>query len=719
MTIALTDEHRELAGVAASFLASVGARAQTRVLLDAPRDAPPAFWGALAELGWLGLHVEEEYGGAGAGLAELVVVLEALGRAVAPGPFLPTVIASAVIGACAAPAERAALLPGLVDGSVVAGVGFGGSAQVAGEVVTGDAGVVLGAPGASILVVPAGADILVVARGAVGVVVSTERNLDPSRPCGRVRFEDVARADVTVLPGAAATALAHARTLAAAEAAGGARDCVDMAAGYAKLRRQFGRVIGTFGPVKHHCANMAVAAELATAAGWNAARAAAEDAEQFALAGAAAAALALPAYQRNAQLNIQVHGGIGFTWEHDAHLHLRRAAVLSALVSPASSAQEVTTLAESGVTRRYTLNLPPEAEVLRGEIRDLAAEISAVDPAEQPHRLIDAGLAMPHWPRPWGRGAKAVEQLVIDEELARVGLRRPQLAISGWILMTLIQHGTEEQVDRWIRPSLHGQVTWCQLFSEPDAGSDAAAVRTRAHRVEGGWLVTGQKVWTTGAQHARFGLATVRTSPDAPKHAGISAMVIDMAAKGIEVRPLREAIGSALFNEVFFDDVFVPDSDVVGAVDGGWRVARSTIGNERVTIGGGDGLAIGIDPLRAWQGRAVDLPGGRVRVGELLAEAQAIRALNLRRAQRAVLGAEAGPEGNITKLVSAEHGQRSLDLAMDLQGPQAALAAGVAGEISGLYIFARQNTIAGGTSEISRNQIGERILGLPRDPLTA
>ena len=225
------------------------------------------------------------------------------------------------------------------------------------------------------------------------------------------------------------------------------------------------------------------------------------------------------------------------------------------------------------------------------------------------------------------------------------------------MILTLIQKADPDQIERWVKPTLEGEMVWCQLFSEPNAGSDAAGIRTRGSRVEGGWLVNGQKLWTSGAQHCHRGLATVRTDPDAAKHAGITAMVIDMKAKGVEVRPLREASGGAMFNEVFFDEVFVPDDDVVGAVNAGWSVARSTLGNERVSIGRG-GIGAGIDILAVHAAAGGRLPGAEVNVGRILSEEAAMRALNLRRAERAVAGGEPGPEGNVTKLLSAEHAQR-------------------------------------------------------------
>ena len=291
--------------------------------------------------------------------------------------------------------------------------------------------------------------------------------------------------------------------------------------------------------------------------------------------------------------------------------------------------------------------------------------------------------------------------------------------ITGWVILTLIQHATEDQVARWVMPALRQEVIWCQLFSEPDAGSDAAGVKTRATRVDGGWLVNGQKVWTSGAHYASFGLATIRTDPDVPKHDGITTMVIDMHAEGVEVRPLKMVTGQSEFNEVFFNDVFVPDDDVVGPVNGGWTVARATLGNESVSIGGGQGGAsmpvdMVIAPLDANPER---LAGGAGRVGRS------------HRAQRGDGGAQPaqrppgrrgrgpGPEGNVTKLVLSEIGHEAAAIMAALGGPDTAYADG-AGAITALMVLMHRGmSIAGGTSEIKRNQIGERILGLPRDPL--
>ena len=488
---------------------------------------------------------------------------------------------------------------------------------------------------------------------------------------------------------------------------------------------------------------MLVAAELATAATWDAGRAADAadradgDGGQFSYTAAIAATLAVPAAAGNASLNIQVHGGIGFTWEHDAHLYLRRAAAVAAIVDAEQAAADVTDLVRRGVRRTAAINLPAEAEPIRAAIRPDVERLAALDGAARLEALIETGYAMPHWPRPWGRDAAALEQLVIEQEFAKAGIKRPSLGITSWVILTLVQHATPEQVKRWVRPALNQDVIWCQLFSEPGAGSDAAGIRTKATRVKGegpggtgagapvrgkvggGWRISGQKVWTSGAHLASFGLATVRTNPDAPKHQGITTMVIDMHAPGVTVRRLKMPTGHSDFNEVFFDDVFVPDADVVGPIDGGWTVARATLGNESVSIGSGDGgmaLPGARSSPRSTRTRSGcrAAPAGSARTSPA---SQAMSALNLRSAYRAVAGGGPGPEGNVAKLLLAELGHEAAAIMAELAGPDGAFLEGDGAMGATLVLLNRAMSIAGGTSEIKRNQIAERILGLPRDPL--
>jgi 3-oxochol-4-en-24-oyl-CoA dehydrogenase len=717
MSIAISEEHRALAQTVAGFLADHQSLAAARRLLEAADDGLPAFWPELAGLGLLGLHVPEEYGGSGFGLAETLVVAEQLGRHLAPGPFVPTMITSAVLAVAGPDDLRKRLLPGLADGSVTGATALGGGVTWADGAATGKAGVVISGHLADVLLVPAGDDVLVVEKSHGGVQAEVPANLDQSRRAARITLD---AAPATVLPGARALLTDVARAMLAAEAAGVAGEVTEHAAEYAKIREQFGRPIATFQAVKHHCANMLVAAELGTAAAWDAGRAGLGGGDQLSYTAAVAAVLAVNAATSNASLSIQVHGGIGFTWEHDAHLYLRRAAAIAAVLDTEQAAIEVTDLVRGGVRRAAAIELPAEAEPIRVAIRPDVARLRDLAGEARKQALIETGYAVPHWPAPWGRDASAIEQLVIEQEFAAAGIKRPSYGITSWIILTLIQHASQEQVQRWVRPALNQDVIWCQLFSEPGAGSDAAGIRTRATRTEKGWLINGQKVWTSGAHLAAFGLATVRTNPDAPKHQGITMMVIDMHAPGVTVRPLKMPTGNSDFNEVFLDEVFVPDTDVVGPVDGGWTVARATLGNESVSIGGGEGPLVMpaqafIGPLDAHPER---LAGGAGRVGRQIARTHAMGVLNQRSAYRAVAaGGGPGPEGNITKLLLSEIGHETAAIMAELAGPDAAFLEGPGAMAATLVLMNRAMSIAGGTSEIKRNQIAERILGLPRDPL--
>ena len=716
MPLPISEDHRALAGVARSFLQGKDALGSARAALNSETELLAPFWAEMCALGWAGLHVPEQYGGQGYGLEELTIVLEELGRVVAPAPLLATTLASAVLVRGASEVAKKEFVPGLADGSLIGAVGLGGGlTRDASGKVSGDAGMVLGGGLAQVLVLRVGDDLVVVERSAAGVSVGATTSLDPTVRFAAVTCAAVAVAPERIIAGGAALARRLARVLVSAEAVGGAAACLDMALAYAKVRVQFGRTIATFQAVKHHAADMLVHAELATAATWDAARHLDGDVAQGDLAAATAAALALPAYRFCAQKNIQLHGGIGFTWEHDAHLYLRRAQALSSAYGTAGEAEtEVQRLVSSGLEREFTLDLPAEAEAFRPAAREAAARWRQLPEDARRDHLVESGYLMPHWPPPYGRAASAVEQLVIEEEFE--GVTMPQMGITGWVSLTITQHGTQEQRDRWTDAALRGKDNWCQLFSEPDAGSDAAAIKTRGVRVDGGWLVTGQKVWTSGAQNSSKGFATVRTDFDGPKHAGVTMMVIEMQGPGVEVRPLREITGESMFNEVFFNDVFVPDDDVVGPVGQGWAVARATLGNERVSIGAGSRHGVGATELFPLAAEChVDDSGVLRKVAALVAEEHAMRLLNLRSAMRAVAGGAPGPEGNLTKLLSAEHAQRVTELAMDITAVGAV--SGGQSRITFNYLFDRCLSIAGGTSEITRNQIAERILGLPRDPL--
>ena len=340
--------------------------------------------------------------------------------------------------------------------------------------------------------------------------------------------------------------------------------------------------------------------------------------------------------------------------------------------------------------------------------------------------LATAGYVTPHWPAPWGLDADPAEQIAIDEVMRELSVPRPLNPIGiGWAGPTLLVAGTQAQQQEWLPGILDGSAIWCQLFSEPGAGSDLASLQTRAVRDGEEYVVNGQKVWTTLAHVSQFGILLARTDPDATAQEGITYFVVDMRSPGIEVRPLVQMTGTHEFNEVFFTDVRVPAANVVGVEHDGWRLAKVTLGNERVSLSGegalwgrGPTAADVIDLVRA-QGGTRDLRL-RQQLARLYSEAEVLRLIRLRTLSAKLRGLEPGPEASVRKAMSDEHGQHVMALAKTLGGAHGMLAdRGPFGEVDGGiwnygYLYSRALTIGGGTSEVQRNILGEKVLGLPR-----
>ncbi|WP_329252198.1 acyl-CoA dehydrogenase [Actinoallomurus sp. NBC_01490] len=724
MGIGLTAEHEELAASVRAFAARHIPREAVRAALAPDAGDRPDHWSALAGQGLLGLHLPEDRGGQGFSLVELAVAVEEMGRALAPGPYVPTVWASAVLLAAGA----GDLLPGLADGTRRGAVSLAGglTGRREGEVlvVSGATEPVLGGLAADLFVLPVatgdGEEWVVVP--AAEVTAEPLESLDPVRRVARVRLDGVSARVLTGL--ARPDVLATAAVVLGAEACGVAGRAVDTAAEYARTREQFGRPIGQFQGVKHKCARMLVGLERARAAVWDAAYAVTHDSgDQVAYAAGVAAALAPDTAVSAAQDCIQVHGGIGYTYEHDAHLYYRRALTLRALLGRASEHRaSVAALALSGVTRERELDLPAEAEPLRREIRTEVAALAALGEAERVEALAAGGWVQPHLSRPWGRAASPLEQVVIHQELRAAGVQPPALLIGAWVVPSLVAHGTPEQQERFLPPTLRGQIIWCQLFSEPGAGSDLAGLRTRAERVDGGWRISGQKIWTSLAQYAQWGICVARTDPDAPKHQGITYFLVDMASPGIEVRPLAELTGEQIFNEVFLDEVFVPDAMVVGEVNAGWQVARGTLTAERVNLSTGWQLGADVPGLLALAGELglAEDPVVRDALGGFTADAHVFALLGERAILKQLSGVDAGATANVGKLVGMEHGQRVTEYGFGLLGAEGALTGrdtdGGRRHWTRLLLASRAMTIGGGTTEVNLNVIAERLLGLPRDP---
>jgi alkylation response protein AidB-like acyl-CoA dehydrogenase len=376
------------------------------------------------------------------------------------------------------------------------------------------------------------------------------------------------------------------------------------------------------------------------------------------------------------------------------------------------------------------LGLPGTDDPRRAEVR----EWLAAHPHPSGRQLAEAGYVVPHWAPPFGLAADPLTQLMIDEELRAAKVHRPINPIGiGWAGPTLMYAGTDEQKDRWLWPLLSGEEFWCQLFSEPGAGSDLAALSTRAERDGDHYVINGQKVWNSYAHIAKWGILLARTDPAATKHHGISYFVCPMDAPGIEVRPLIDMTGEHAFNEVFFTDVRIPAENLVGPEHGGWELAKVTLGNERVSLSG-EGALWGMGPTADDLVDLVKAAGGapesslRDRLCSVWIESQILRVLRLRMVSAVLAGKVPGAEASVRKAIADAHGQHVMNVARDLAGPHAMLAGtgpvggwGPSGAALGDptwsrgFLYAPALTVGGGTAEVQRNIVAEKVLGIPRD----
>ena len=703
MATTITDEQFAARELVRDWAAGSGATEAVRDIEQGEPNAWRPVFDGLGGLGLFGVAVPEDCGGAGGTIEDLSAMVEEAAKALVPGPVATTALATLVVSD---PQLRAAL----ASGERTAGVALDGDVEFDATTsrASGTVPWVLGGVAEGPLLVPAGGKWLVVDAAAEGVAVEPLHATDFSRPLARVRLTT---APASVLETDADQVQDLAATLLSAEAAGITRWALDTAVAYAKVREQFGKPIGSFQAIKHLCAEMLCRAEQVAVAAADAARAAVDgDRRQLSIAAAIAAGIGIEAARANAKDCIQVLGGIGITWEHDAHLYLRRAyGIGQFLGGPARWLRRTAELTQAGVRRDLSIDLSEVAD-LRPQIADAVAGVAALPDGKRQAALADARLQAPHWPAPYGRGAGPAEQLLIDQELASADVARPDLVIGWWAAPTILEHGTREQVERFVPGTLSGEIFWCQLFSEPEAGSDLASLRTKAVRVDGGWELTGQKVWTSSAHKAQWGVCLARTDPDAPKHKGITYFLIDMSSPGILIRPLREITGDALFNEVFLDGVFVPDEMVVGTVNDGWRLARTTLANERVAMAAGTALGNPMEELLASVAK-LDLDVAQQdRLARLIITTQVGSLLDQRIAQLAVGGQDPGAQSSVRKLIGVRYRQALAEFRMDL-----ADGAGIVEDkIVHDFLNTRCLTIAGGTEQILLTLAAERLLGLPR-----
>ncbi|MDT5220201.1 MAG: 3-oxochol-4-en-24-oyl-CoA dehydrogenase, partial [Mycobacterium sp.] len=450
MVATVTDEQfaaRELVrDWARSAVSGETATAASRAVEQGDADAWRPVFAGLADLGLFGVAVAEDSGGAGGSISDLCAMVEEAAKALVPGPVATTALATLVV-------TDPDLLDALMSGERFAGLALEGDVHVEGGAASGTVPWALGAASGGVLLVPADGKLLVIDLETDGVALEPLPAADFSRPLARV-----------VLTSAPATAISAtgiadlAATLLAAEAAGITRYSLQTAVAYAKVREQFGKPIGSFQAIKHICAEMLCRTEQAEVAASDAARAASDpDSEQFAIAAALAASVGIAAAKANVRDCIQVLGGIGCTWEHDAHLYLRRAHSIGRFLGGTEHwLRRVAALTQAGVRRQLGIDLT-EVEGQRAEIAAAVAEVAALPVEKRQVGLADAGLQAPHWPAPHGRGAGPAEQLLIDQEMAAAGVDRPDLVIGWWAAPTILEHGTPEQNERFVPATLRGE----------------------------------------------------------------------------------------------------------------------------------------------------------------------------------------------------------------------------------------------------------------------
>ncbi|WP_459546198.1 acyl-CoA dehydrogenase [Nocardia sp. X0981] len=740
MPVALTTDQVALAETVAGFAGRHAGCEYTRKNTGSLRQgALPGFWPDLVALGLTGVHLPESVGGQGGTLGELAVVLAESGRALLPGPLVPTTVASAVL---AAAREGETVRTGLrkfatgATGTVILpehGIGFTpgtGAHDHSGPRLTGETGPVLGAAAAELFVVAAASAAetrwFLVERAAAGVEVDVRDGADLGRDIGVLRFRDVAAAPVELDSERAVDIVV---ALFAVEAAGVIRWCSETATDYVKSRRQFGRPIGAFQAVQHRTAQLLITAELAAAAAWDAVRGLGDEARQRTHAVAGAALTTLGNAVHAAVECLALHGAIGFTWEHDLHLYWRRAIALAGLAGPVETWERRLGEVALHGPRTFTVPLPETDSSFRewvAEILDRAAALDnpapskigdddAVRPGPRRTLLADSGLVAPPMARPYGIEAGPLEQLILQDEYDRHGIAQPSMGIGQWVVPIVLHRGSPEQLARLAAPALRGEEIWCQLFSEPEAGSDIASLSLRATRVDGGWELNGQKIWTTLAHRADWGLLLARTDPDAERHRGLTMFLVDMHGTGVEVRPITQASGDAEFNEVFFDNAFVPDDMVLGEPGQGWSLTLETLAQERLFIGGvrdpgHDRRIRGIIERGEYAGARDDA----VRtLGRISARGAAISALNLRETIRRLDGHGVGPATSVAKAAASMLHTAAAAAALNLIGPAAAFGESVSEPVHHELDIPTW-VIGGGTLEIQLNTIATLVLGLPR-----
>lgn len=761
MNLKLTDEQKMIQSGAARYLDEHATREAVRAIIEGPELWDEPLWTGIAqEMGWCSMAIAEDDGGLGLGLPELTMIAIEIGKHLAPVPFFSTVGFAAPVLTHAAHAQaRQDYLPGIAAGEIKASVAvpsLGGIdplqnisvraiAEADGYRLTGTVPLVLDLPLADLVLVLALTESAEVALFALtqesGYSATTLKTMDETRPVGKLSLDGVfvgadARIDAPNTNGLS-RAFDEAVLVLAAEQVGAAEGCFDLLMAYISERVQFGRSIASFQAIKHRCADLLV--RIATARSMVAGAAVSGSGAEA----SAAHALASEVLFSCASEAIQLHGGVGFTWEYDAHFFFKRAqASAQWFGAPAGHYEKLAarlfdTTAEQPEQTETVDDFGQSvarwmAENLRGEFEPLRFRGGAGDGDALPElrkqwerALAAGGWTGLGWPKAQGgRELSVAEQVVFHEEYARAGGPGRMGHIGeGLIGPTLLAFGTEDQKARFLPGILDGTQFWVQGYSEPSAGSDLGNIRTRARRdpATGDWLVTGQKIWTSLAHMSDWIFVLARCEEGSVGRNGLIFLLLPLKQAGVTIHPIRQINGGAEFNSVFFDDARASAADVVGQPGEGWKIAMALLGFERgiSTLGQQMGFAQELDlvvELARENGAHAD-PAIRQRIGRAWAGLQAMRYGALR-----ILGQiEDGTAGKDALGYKYEwsNWHRALgELAMDVLGADGNIIADDPRRerLQQMFLFSRSETIYGGTNEIQLNIIAEQGLGMPREP---
>ena len=768
MSILLDDSQQQIANEAKRQLDAQFNAERLKRLIESDGEYDEEFWDTCRQQGWTAIGIPEEYDGIGMGLLELGLVAQACGGVACGAPFLTSSFGAAqAILHVGSDAVKQAWLPKLACGDVIGTVAFAegrdylptsSEVRFANGQLTGTKPAATSAVHANLAVVWAASEegpvLVLVDLASAGVSRKMLPTFDNSRNAADLVFNGAQATLLASGPDAEAGALQVLRQLAvvvAFEQVGGAQRCLDLEREYSLTRRAFGQVLAAFQSIKHRIAENYILIEMARANALDAA--AAFGTQRFAKAAAAARISGIEAYDTTSRDATQIYGGLGATWEADLHLHQRRARVLAlengngmfwedqlaeAIITQGAEDPADNTAHEHGKLAEIEQYRQAVRQWLNSHVQEFGRDAqrgkSEEDILAMGRRWMslkhDAGYVGIDLPVAFGgQGKGPLEKLAFDEEELKRGFPIAFFGISmGQPVPILVRHIQNDWSVERVRKALRGEEIWCQLFSEPSGGSDLAGLRTRAVREEdsGDWIVNGQKLWTSWAQYSEYGILVVRTDPTVPKHKGLTYFWVDMRTPGITVRPVKLAVGDSHVNEVFFDNVRIPDSQRMGPVGGGFGVAMETLMIERYAAadpsGFGPPLSLLVDQLRdgTLNGRPA-YEDGRVR--ERLARSYAVQsglaAIHTRALEAIAAGIEPGPEGSVHKLVSVRARQRLSEFAIDLQGAAGLFHPDIHATSKETWqqswIASPIGRIAGGTDEMLLNTIAERVLGLPQD----